>query len=129
MDIQNEYDKIIQNIETRNNYYNSEFKRSFNPEFMFNNFNIINYRQSLIDNICHNNDLIDWYKDKLEKHIKISNFFQRIYFFLNFVDLNQYYNFYEIKRIKQTYKNIFNKQQTVRNGSRYSFKLNQHFKF
>ena len=48
------------------------------------NIDLISLRQSLIDKICHNNDLMDWYKKSLAKQLEINTFLQKIYFFINF---------------------------------------------
>lgn len=88
MEIINEYEKSIKTLQS----YNAACDLAYNESYTFNwlinhncnNFDVINYRQSLIFKICHNNDLLDDYKKRIEKHINMSTFFQKIYFFLQF---------------------------------------------
>ena len=84
----NEYEMMIKKLEHYNAVFNYNHNLSYQYDWLSkhncNNFDIINYRQSIIVKICHNNDLIEQYKNKIEKHINISNLFQRIYFFLQF---------------------------------------------
>lgn len=88
---------ILNEYETRKNFlliqntnYNNVYKNSFKPDwihyFMFKNnstIGLINYRQSLINKICQNNNEIRDLEQCIETHINISNFLQRIYFFIN----------------------------------------------
>ena len=91
LQIQNEYERCINILTNRNDNYNYVYNETFKPDWSGKKYintniykNILEYRQSLIDDICHNNNLIDWYKNKLEKTININNFLQRLYFFINF---------------------------------------------
>jgi len=45
--------------------------------------NIYEFRQSLINQICHNNFMLEEYKKSVISQQKINSFFQKIYFFLN----------------------------------------------
>ena len=45
--------------------------------------NIYEFRQSLINEICHNNFMLEEYKKSVISQQKINSFFQKIYFFLN----------------------------------------------
>ena len=90
--LQNDYECNINFLTNRNENYHYIHNESFKSDWIiknciknnYKNFDIIEYRQSLIDNICYNNDLIQDYKKRLEKSINISTFLQKIYFFINF---------------------------------------------
>jgi len=88
MEVIEEYEEITNRLTYYNTTYDYAYKQTYQYDWLtkhnINNFDIINYRQSLINKICHNNNLLDDYKIKIEKHINISNLFQRIYFFLHF---------------------------------------------
>lgn len=88
MEVINEYEVARNRLQYFNSTYDYAYRESYSRDWLMyhnvNNFDVINYRQSLIMKICHNNDLLDDYKNKIEKHINISNLFQRIYFFLHF---------------------------------------------
>lgn len=88
IEIIHQYEEIKNKLMYYNTTYDYAYNQSYNSNWLkshnMNNFDIINYRQSLINKICHNNNLLDEYKNKIEKHINISNLFQRIYFFLHF---------------------------------------------
>lgn len=51
--------------------------------YMKRTINIYEFRQSLVDEICHNNFLLEEYKRSAISQQKINSFFQKIYFFLN----------------------------------------------
>lgn len=88
--LQNDYECNVNFLSNRNDNYYNVYKNSFNFDWLKNNYQYIkpkslyDYRQSLIDNICYNNDLIDDYKNRLKKSINISTFLQKLYFFINF---------------------------------------------
>ena len=90
-EIQDSYEQTINMLTNRNENYNYVYNETFKPDWSYKNYinknlynNVLQYRQSLIDDICHNNNLIDYYKKQLEKNININNFLQRIYFFISF---------------------------------------------
>lgn len=88
--LQNDYECNINFLYNRNDNYYNVYKNTFNFDWLKNNYKYIkpkslyDYRQSLIDNIGYNNDLIQDYKKRLEKSINISTFLQKLYFFINF---------------------------------------------
>lgn len=88
MEVIGEYEEVIGRLQHYNAVYDFTYNETYTRDWLakhnMNNFDIINFRQSIIMKICHNNDLLDDYKLKIEKHINISNFLQRIYFFLQF---------------------------------------------
>ena len=88
MEVINEYENTIKTLESYNAAYDLAYNESYTLNWLINhncnNYDVINYRQSLILKICHNNDLLDNYKKRIEKHINMSTFFQKIYFFLQF---------------------------------------------
>lgn len=99
----NNYENQINFLTNRNDNYNYVYKQTFKPDWMNKNnvlinnrnFDLINYRQSLIEDICYNNGLIQQYKNNLQKHINISNFLQRLYFFINFnIKKPNYYKYF-----------------------------------
>lgn len=103
MELMNNYENQINFLTNRNDNYNYVYNQTFKSDWMVKNnvlknhknFNLINYRQSLIDDICYNNDLIQQYKNNLQKHINISNFLQRLYFFINFnIKKPNYYKYF-----------------------------------
>lgn len=89
--LQNDYECNINFLSNRNENYNYVFKETFNPDWPGKKYinkniykDVIDYRQSLIDDICYNNNLIQEYKRRLEKSINISTFLQKIYFYISF---------------------------------------------
>lgn len=90
--LQNDYECNINFLTNRNDNYFNTYKKSFDYDWInkncinknYSNFDMIQYRQSLIDNIGYNNNLIQDYKKRLEKSINISTFLQKIYFYINF---------------------------------------------
>lgn len=74
----------IKSLENDNSQLNYEYTQSFK---VFNEDinleKLINYRQSLIDQICNNNNYIDELNLKLNKTIKTCKFYKRMYFHLN----------------------------------------------
>lgn len=89
--LQNEYEKNINFLSNRNENYNYVYKETFKPDWPGINYinkniykDVINYRQSLIDDICYNNNLIKYYQENLRKNINISTFLQKLYFFIIF---------------------------------------------
>lgn len=103
MELMNNYENQINFLTNRNDNYNYVYKQTFKPDWLtknnildnYKNFDLINYRQSLINDICYNNGLIQQYKNTLQKHINISNFLQRLYFFINFnIKKPNYYKYF-----------------------------------
>lgn len=99
----NNYESYINFLTNRNDNLNYVYRQTFKSDWMvknnvlnnYKNFDLINYRQSLIDDICYNNGLIQQYKNTLQKHINISNFLQRLYFFINFnIKKPNYYKYF-----------------------------------
>ena len=88
--LQNDYECNINFLTNRNDNYYNVYKNTYNFDWLKNNYKYIkpkslyDYRQSLIDNIGYNNNLIQDYKKRLEKSINISTFLQKIYFYINF---------------------------------------------
>lgn len=111
----NEYEKAVSKLKHYNSIYDYAYKLSYENHWLkchnVNRFDVISYRQSLIDKICHNNDLIDDFNFKIEKHINISNLFQRIYFFLNF-DLKPF----AIKNNNTTFKKRLRRKLKIVNN-------------
>ena len=105
MEVMNEYEATVNKLTHYNTVYDYNYKQTYQYDWLCkhncNNFDIINYRQSLIVKICHNNDLINQYNAKIEKHINISNLFQRIYFFLHFY--LKPFTIYKNKQNQKTY--------------------------
>lgn len=64
--------------------YRDSYYLNDNQSKHYTNINLINFRQSLIDKICHQNDLIEMYKKKLNSQLEINCFLQKIYFYINF---------------------------------------------
>lgn len=88
--ILNEYENHKNFLSIQNTNYNNVYRKSFDHDWINkyvikskSTIGLINYRQSLINEICQNNDEIDRINEKIKKHINISNFLQRIYFFIN----------------------------------------------
>lgn len=101
-ELQNNYESQINFLTNRNENYNYVYKETFKPDWSYKNYvnkniykNILEYRQSLIDDICYNNNLIEQYKKQLQKNINISTFLQKIYFFINFnIKKPNYYKYF-----------------------------------
>lgn len=103
MEIMNDYENHINFLTNRIENLNYVYKQTYKPDWIIKNnvlknhrnINLIHYRQSLIDDICYNNNVIKQYKNTLQKHINISNFLQRLYFFINFnIQKQNYYKYF-----------------------------------
>lgn len=74
----------IKSLENDNSQLNFEYTQSFK---VFNDDvnlkQLIDYRQSLINKICNNNNYIDELNLRLNNSIKTCNFCKRMYFHLN----------------------------------------------
>lgn len=75
----------IKLIENENSHLHKDYSQSFNisNEVDINFKNILDYRQSIVDNLCNNNNYIEQLEVKLNETIKTCNFLKKIYFYLN----------------------------------------------
>lgn len=77
-------------LELRNKRLNEAYSKSYNLNWLkmnyqlnLTNINLIELRQSMIETICNNNDLIEKYKNNLFHQTSINSFFKKLYFYLN----------------------------------------------
>lgn len=77
------YECKIGRIENDNSQLNCEYVQSFNVNINTNDPNLINYRQSIIDQISLNNNYIYELKNNLIGLQDNMSFLQRMYWFLN----------------------------------------------
>lgn len=101
-ELQNSYEMNINFLTNRNDNYYDTYKNSFNYDWLVNYYDymkpqsLYEFRQSLIDGIAYNNNLITHYKERLKKYINISSFLQKIFFFINFniTKPKKYYSYF-----------------------------------
>lgn len=55
-----------------------------NNQSIWQNFNINNYRQSILKIINQSEFEIEKYKNRMERQIEVNSFLQKIYFFIQF---------------------------------------------
>lgn len=85
----NNYEKKLALNEAQVSTYNEWYSNTYDYYWLkinqpnIENINLIQYRQSLIERICHLNDVIENYKRRIFKQEEINSFLQKIYFFIN----------------------------------------------
>lgn len=77
-------------LEIQNNRYNQIYNLTCDLEWLkqtfqsqLSNINVLELRQSLIEKICYNNDLIEKYKRDFLNQSSVNSFIKKIYFFIN----------------------------------------------
>lgn len=84
------YSQTISTLLSDTERANQDYRNSYDYDWLvknqlnLRNINLIEWRQSLIEDICSMNDRIERYKNRKAKQEKINSFLQKIYFFLNF---------------------------------------------
>ena len=76
-------------LQLQNQRINKIYKGTYNFEWLtqnlynWNSVNLIEWRQSLIEKICHNNDMIEKYKKDEISQMHVNSFLKNIYFYIN----------------------------------------------
>lgn len=85
----NLYEKYVSELQLQNQRINKIYNGTYNFEWLkqnlynWNSVNLIEWRQSLIEKICHNNDMIEKYKKDEISQMNINSFLKNIYFYIN----------------------------------------------
>ena len=101
----NYYEQKLAINETQASTYNQWYSRTYDYHWLtmnqpnLENINLIQYRQSLIERICHVNNLIEDYKSKLSKQEEVNSFLQKIYFFINLKLIKYENDFYDARTL------------------------------
>lgn len=84
-----EYERMIRYLEFQNEKMNQTFQSTFNYDWLnlngydWQTTDLVNWRQSLVQKICHNNDEIEKYKRNTFRQESVNSFLQKIFFFIN----------------------------------------------
>jgi hypothetical protein len=85
----NKYDRQITELEVTNTRLNREFDISFTSTyFSTSNSQLIDYRQSIINEICENYDKIDRLKSMMNKQSEVLDLLMKCFYF---VDKSSYF--------------------------------------
>lgn len=85
----NMYEKYIADLEVQNQRLNKTYNGTYNYTWLkenlynWNSVNLIEWRQSLIEKICHNNDMVEKYKKDQTSQEKVNLFLKKLYFYIN----------------------------------------------